>query len=145
MPLPHRYPFRWIEPPDSNQPARRRVLVSAAGHGSRLGTLSPFLALEVLAQASAMDASQDGLKNDLQGVTGDNPSPSNGAAPGMLAAINGAEFSIVLQRQPLTAGDVLEVEVEETGRFSRLRKVHGRVFRRGTVVVEADLILHAGG
>ena len=141
MSLPHTYPFRWIEPPNPEDTAVLRALVSVAGHGTRQGTLPACLALEIIAQACALQAAQEAAPQS--GAEASSP-PTGEATPGLLAAIDGATFADVLQKAPLAAGDVLEVEVEETARFGRLRKVHGRLKRRGEVVVEAHLVLQGG-
>lgn len=147
MKLPHRYPFRWLDPPVSSdetvaggqghdEPVRYRVLLSASAHSPREQVLSPFVALEIVAQAAAGSAGD--AKGSSDGGSGEDVTPSQ---PGMLAAISNATFDPQLALQPLQAGDELEVQIERTASLGQLLKVHGSLTRRNLRVLEADLIL----
>lgn len=167
MSLPHRYPFRWVDPPSSSEvdappdgsgeaPARRRVVLTAnasylrragKGHGSpQQGILSPFMALEILAQAAAealtvAGADASARAGTTEGRHSERPPERRPTEPGKLAAIDGATLDDRLASEPLTAGDVLDVEVRVTANFGRLLKVRGVVRRRGEEIIAADLVL----
>lgn len=142
MDLPHRYPFRWLDPlpprhVDSADGRRvYRLQLTATAHAPRLAALSPIVALEFIAQAAGSAGG------------GEAPSADVGSAPprpGMLAAISSASFDPSLGLRPLQAGDVLDVEVDPPVRFGGLVKVSGRIARRGQALIEADLVLSTPG
>jgi 3-hydroxymyristoyl/3-hydroxydecanoyl-(acyl carrier protein) dehydratase len=119
--LPHRYPFRFLEPSIGDEGVR--VVLSGGAWASRGRSLPAFLAVEILAQAS------------LAALAG-GASPAAGI---FLAGVDDVRFSA-----PLRPGADLLAQVEVIGRFARLVKIRGRLLERDEVIAEGSLLL-AGG
>lgn len=127
--LPHRFPFRFLEPLGETGESGVAYRVTA---GARLPGAAaweqPFafpltLAVEGLAQAALALL----------------PRPEGGrsGAMGSLAAVDGAQ--LLAEIRP---GDVLVAEIRVLGRFGPAIKVAGSFLRDGERVVEAGLLLH---
>lgn len=123
--LPHRFPFRFLEPVGESGVAFRLTAGSRLPGPPALDRPFGFpltLAVEGLAQAAlALLAREDGRPGGM----------------GSLAAIDGA----VLHAE-LHPGDVLVAEVQVLGRFGPALKVAAAFTRDGERVVEASLLLH---
>ena len=167
MSLPHRYPFRWLDPPgpdagtpDAGTPddgvRRLRVRLSAGAHAPRQNDLSPIVALEILAQAAASTAALPvpetapvpatvPVSEKPVAAAGVRSTTGGEQRPGLLAAIDAATFAAELAQRPLGPGDELDVEVERTASFGRLLKVRGSISRRGVVLIEAQLVVATAG
>lgn len=128
--LPHRYPFQLVEPA---RPGRLRLRLSASATLDRGAGFAHPLALEILAQAAALDAAA--------GYDGNDDVP---AAPGSVAAFDAVRFADELATRPLAGGDTLEARIETVGGFGRLLKVRGELDRDGVTVVSAELLLASG-
>jgi hypothetical protein len=128
-PLPHGYPFRFVEcvvaAKDPNFSAGRVRLGITAGGRATAGEAwgSPFLLAEAIAQSALL----------LQG--GD---PEIGKR-GFLAAIDG--FTAV--RSP-RVGEILSVEVRLTGRFGAMVKFEGIVRDDSDVIARGQILVRHG-
>jgi hypothetical protein len=122
--LPHRFPFRFLEPVGETGVAFRVTAgarLPGAAELARTG-LPLSLAVEGLAQAAlAVLPREDGRPG----------------ATGSLATIDGGR--LLAEVRP---GDVLVAQVELLGRFGPAIKVACAFLRDGERVVEASLLLH---
>jgi hypothetical protein len=123
--LPHRFPFRFLEPVGEFGVAFRVTAGARLPGAAALGRPFAFpltLAVEGLAQAAlALLPREDGKPGGM----------------GSLAAIDGAE--LLAEIHP---GDVLVAEVQVLGRFGPALKVAAAFTRDGERVVVASLLLH---
>jgi hypothetical protein len=118
LPLPHGFPFRFIDllPPDG-----AIVRLSSNSYTQRDGLPLPGpVLLEILAQAAQLLLASSRSREDKSKGT---------ATRGYLAAIDNAQFSPLLQQDPLRPGDTLRARVTKTAQLGRLIKIHGTLFR----------------
>jgi len=126
--LPHRFPFRFVDPPrgvGAEGSVRLRLSVNdAIPRGA--GSYPPTLLLEILAQA-ALGAPSEGEVREEQ--------------IGYLGGIDNARFMPPLIERPLSPGDTLEALVERRGAFGRTLKVRAELRRGEELLVEAEMVL----
>ncbi len=143
--LPHRYPFVFVDlvsdPSTGTDEGRAVVVRITQGAGPLRGApeLPSILAIEMIAQASA--ASEVAVEADGPKIG----SVTAAAKPVHLAGFE-ASFSESLAAEPMTAGDELEIRLEESRGFGGLHKVAGRLLRlrqdgSKELLVEAELML----
>lgn len=122
--LPHRFPFRLV---DRVEGGRVRVALTTDAVWLRGSEGYPAaLAVEILAQSAILLL----------------PETTSGGGKGLLAGIDGAAF----HASP-APGDVLSIEIRQTGRFGTVVRVEGTITRRSgrgdeeEPVAEAALLL----
>ena len=116
-PIPHRFPFRFVERADDAGPERVAVVLGTAnGAVTGVGAWSGTLVAEALAQA-ILDVTR----------------PESRRTPRLVGLDRVAVF------QPLTPGDRLEVEVRELGAFGALRRYRCRGLLGGGLAAVAEV------
>jgi 3-hydroxymyristoyl/3-hydroxydecanoyl-(acyl carrier protein) dehydratase len=116
-PVPHRFPFRLVERPETAGPEPVAIALATAG-GAMTGT-GPWpatLVTEALAQAILVAV---------------------GARRGGAVRLVGLDDVAVFR--PLAPGDRLEVEVREVASFGALRRYHCRGLLAGGLAAVADV------
>lgn len=120
--IPHRFPFRLLEAPGSEN-GSVRIRITGGGWWVRGGIAPSFLAVEMLAQASIV-----ALGEELTGV------PAGDRI--LLAGVQNAHF-----HDSLRPGDSLLAKVTLEARFGRILKVSGSLDRDESPVFEGSLLL----
>jgi hypothetical protein len=116
-PLPHRFPFRFVERLDEGGSGKVAIVLgTGAGAATATEPWPATLVAEALAQAILV-------------VT----------RPERLGALRLVGLDGVSVFQPLTPGDRLEVEVRELGAYGSLRRYRCRGLRAGGLAAVADV------